>query len=112
MPGSRGWPPAPAPPISAGEIQVKPTIGARARVLVRQDGWGHDVIPPPQQAGGAGDHGRLGGLPGPQAGHWGCAGEGRRSGEDVPHTGAGAGRQAAHAPGTAQGAQGPGPQAG
>ena len=33
-----------------------------------------------------------------------CAGDGRQSGEDVPPAGVGAGQQAAHAPGAAQGA--------
>ena len=49
--------------------------------------------------------GRLGVLPGCQAGHCGCAGEGRQSVGALPYPGAGAGRQAAPAPGPAQGAQ-------
>ena len=74
-------------------------------VHLREDGGGgHRVLPPPEQARSIGYRGRFGGLSGPQAGHFGCAGEGRQSGEVVPPAGAGAGHQAAHAPGTAQGA--------
>ena len=59
-------------------------------------------LPPPEQAVGAA--GRLGVLPGCQAGHCGYAGEGRQSAGTLPYSGVGAGQQAAPSPGPAQGA--------
>ena len=71
---------------------------------LRQDGGrGYFVLPPPYRARDTGYRGQFGDFSGHQAGRFRCAGEGRQSGEVIPPAGAGAGHQAAHAHGTAQG---------